>query len=146
MLNAIPTPVAILILLEKNEPSLSCGIKSRIQEFQLQPETAPKADTTISKVSSTASPILPAKRKGISAIISQHSRLNPAEKKTIARLFRIFSTKKIEGSCSSWASGPIAANKPITKFDAPSFTANATRKAPPVRIPIDCDAIPSLIT
>jgi hypothetical protein len=40
----IPRPALIIIRFEKKEPSLFCGTRSRIQEFQLQIDTAPKPE------------------------------------------------------------------------------------------------------
>ena len=34
----------------------------------------------------------------------------------------------------SWARGGIAAKRPIVRFDAPSLSAYATRKTPPVNV------------
>ena len=45
----------------------------------------------------------------------------------------------------SWANGGMAAKSPITRLEALSFNAKATRKAPPVRVTIDVLAIPSLM-
>ena len=39
----------------------------------------------------------------------------------------------------------MAAKSPINRFEAPSFNAKATRKAPPVRVAMDVLASPSLI-
>ena len=98
MLSAIPTPVAIRILFEKNEPIIFSGIRSLIHEFQLQPETAPKAETTASNTNKTEMAIFAGKIKGLKAIISQQILLKAAATTVIIRLFRIFSTINIEGS------------------------------------------------
>ena len=46
----------------------------------------------------------------------------------------------------SWARGGIAAKSPIVTFDAPSFSAYATRKTLPVNVTMAWLAKPSFIT
>jgi hypothetical protein len=98
MLNAIPTPIASLILLEKNEPIALSGIKSLIHEFQLHPETAPNAETVTNIINKTTMTDSGGNINGLTAITSQQNLLKPAAITVINLLFRTFSTRNMEGN------------------------------------------------
>ena len=72
--------------------------KQDIQELQLQPETAPKAETAASNINKTPMAIFAGNINGLRAITSQQSLLKAAAITVISRLLRTFSTRNIEGN------------------------------------------------
>lgn len=145
-LNIIPVPTDNLIRRAKNDPRLSGGIRSLIQEFQATDVNGTIRDRARRTISSTVNPSLEGTKKGIVAIPSHIVRLIAAETTAISRRFRIFSTRNIAGICRRLPRGGMAARSPTTRLEAPSCSARATRKTPPERTVMLSAATPSLIT
>ncbi len=86
------SPVESAILREKNVPSSFCGMRSRIQEFHPQCETAENDEYRTMQEIRAMIPSSGERKNGIRMIGTQKSRPMPDARTTTSRRFRTLST------------------------------------------------------
>jgi len=110
------------------------GIRSLIQEFQLQVETFAMEDASRKVIARKVR--LPQEMNGVNAITIHRSLLAAEAEKDISFLFPVFSTRNMAGIWESWLRNENPTMMPTRALLAPIERIKAMKRGPPVKVDI----------